>query len=90
LIQDQESVFKLREGAQSIFRIKLPPENHFRAENLKIFDFRFNTHSDSLIQDQGSVGNARNRFPRIKLVLIETFFLNFESKNMKKSPQFRY
>jgi hypothetical protein len=33
-------------------RINLPPESHFQAENLKIFDFRFNTHSDS--PDSGS------------------------------------
>jgi hypothetical protein len=37
LIQDEGSVFKRRECAQSIPRINLPPESHFQAENLTIF-----------------------------------------------------
>jgi hypothetical protein len=44
LNQGQRSIFKFRECAQSIPRINLLSESHFQVENLKIFDFRFNTH----------------------------------------------
>ena len=44
LNQGQGSIFKIRECAQSIPRIKLPSERWFWGRNFKIFDFRFNTH----------------------------------------------
>ena len=44
LNQGQGSIFKIRECAQSISRIKLPPEMRFEGEISKFFDFRFNTH----------------------------------------------
>ena len=44
LNQGQGSVFKLRKCAQSIPRMKLPPEYDFEGEISKFFDIRFNTH----------------------------------------------
>jgi hypothetical protein len=65
LNQDQGSIFKLRECAQLISRIKLPHEDDFEAGNPKFFDFRFNTkHKFPWIRKAfSSFGNARNRFP---------------------------
>jgi hypothetical protein len=44
LNQGQGSIFKLRDCAQSVPRIKLPQKDDFEARNPKCFDFRFNTH----------------------------------------------
>ena len=43
LNQGQDNFFMLRECAQSIPRIKLPPDECFQGENRNFFDFHFNT-----------------------------------------------
>jgi hypothetical protein len=44
LNQGQGNVFMLRECAQSIPPIKLPPDGCFQSEKRNFFDFRVNTH----------------------------------------------
>ena len=55
LNQDQGSIFKLWECAQSIPRLEKPKNRRFSHKNPKMFDFRFNTPIPSLNQGQGSV-----------------------------------
>ena len=66
LNQDQGSIFTLRECAQSILRMKLPPEIWFWGRNFKIFRFSLQyTHLFSWIKVKEAFsrfGNARNRF----------------------------
>jgi hypothetical protein len=70
LNQGQGSIFKLRECAQSILRLEKPKNRRFSHQNLKIFDFCFNTPIPSLNQGQGSVFMLRKcaeSISRIKL-----------------------
>ena len=66
LNQGQGNVFKLRECAQSIFRMKLPPEIWFWERNLNIFRFSLQyTHLFPWIRVKEAFsrfGNVRNRF----------------------------
>ena len=55
LNQGQESVFMLRECAQSIPRLEKPKNRRFSHKNPKMFDSRFNTPTRSLNQGQGSI-----------------------------------
>jgi hypothetical protein len=47
LNQSQDNFCILRECAQSIPRIKLPPDGCFQGENRSFFDFRINTPNPS-------------------------------------------
>ena len=66
LNQGQESVFKLRERAQSILRMKLPPEIWFWERNFKIFRLSLQyTHLFPWIRTKKAFlrfSNARNPF----------------------------
>src|SRR3569833_3783377 len=72
LNQSQESVFMVRECAQSIPRLEKPKNRRFSHKNSKMFDFCFNTSIPSLNQDQESIFKVREcsqSIPRIKLLL---------------------
>ena len=66
LNQGQRSIFKIRKCAQSIPRIKLPPEIRFWGRNFKIFRFSLQyTHLFPWIRIKEAFprfGNAHNRF----------------------------
>src|SRR5687768_11458691 len=78
LNQGQESVFKVRECAQSIPRLEKPKNRRFSHKNPKMFDFRFNTPTP--FPESGS----RKRFHILAVRAID-----FSHKITPKNDHFR-
>jgi hypothetical protein len=79
LNQSQDNFFMLRKCAQSIPRIKLPPDGCFQSENRNFFDFASIHRIYSLNQGQESVFMSRQcaqLIPRIKLPPYGSFLVN--------------
>jgi len=96
LNQGQESIFKVRECAQSILRLEKPKNRQFSHKNLKMFDFRFNTpttfpESGSGKRFQGSGMRAIDSSHKIRgsrVIFRKKFFLMISPN--KRSSLFKY
>jgi hypothetical protein len=74
-----------------IFCLKMTPESHFQAENLKIFDFLFNTHTSLPWFRVREVLKMRAINSRIKLAPIGSFLKKISGqKTWKNRPKFRF
>jgi hypothetical protein len=95
LNQSQRSIFRLRECAQSIPRIKLPLESLFHAKNLNFsilasINKPFFPESGKNFQasEMRAIDLQHKTTPR--RIIFRIFEKKFRIENMKKSPKFQF